>query len=174
MTRMALALSLALGATACSSGAATISTATTTGTGAGTGTGTGTMGSGGAGGQPPIGGDRPVEVQVPANAMPGVQMPLLILLHGYSVDGVVEELYFQIGTLGDARGFYFAAPNGTVDTSGNYFWNATDACCDYDGSTVDDSAYLSSVITEIEARYPIDPKQVYLVGHSNGGFMSYR
>jgi polyhydroxybutyrate depolymerase len=39
---------------------------------------------------------------------------------------------------------------------------------------VDDSSYLSSVITEIEAQYTIDPKRVYLVGHSNGAFMSYR
>src|SRR5262249_9298088 len=39
---------------------------------------------------------------------------------------------------------------------------------------VDDSAYLSSLIDEIKARYTVDPKRVYFVGHSNGGFMSYR
>ena len=39
---------------------------------------------------------------------------------------------------------------------------------------VDDSAYLSGVVDEIKAKYEVDPKRVYFVGHSNGGFMSYR
>ncbi len=96
------------------------------------------------------------------------------MLHGYSVDGEVEELYLQLAPFADQNGFLYAHPDGTIDSTGNYFWNATDACCNYDGSTVDDSAYLSSVITQIEAAYSVDPKRVYLMGHSNGGFMSYR
>ena len=39
---------------------------------------------------------------------------------------------------------------------------------------VDDSSYLESLIEEIEAAAQIDTKRVYLIGHSNGGFMSYR
>jgi polyhydroxybutyrate depolymerase len=65
-------------------------------------------------------------------------------------------------------------PNGTVDSTGSHFWNATDACCNLYGSTVDDSSYLSGVITQIEARYTVDPKRVFIVGHSNGAFMAYR
>jgi polyhydroxybutyrate depolymerase len=181
VVRWAIAAALAIAAAGCSSGSSPTGSKGTGGGASGT-TGTTTSastsgatgGMGGAGGQPPIGGDRPVTVQVPSGAMPGVKMPLVILLHGYGVDGTVEELYFEIGTLANKHGFYFAAPSGTVDSMGNYYWNATDACCDFDMKGVDDSTYLSTVITEIEARYPIDPKRVYLVGHSNGGFMSYR
>ena len=70
-----------------------------------------------------------------------------------------------------ARG---AAPDGTTDTAGTPFWNATDACCNFFGSTVDDSGYLRSLIEAIQAEYNIDNRRIYSAGHSNGGFMSYR
>ena len=38
----------------------------------------------------------------------------------------------------------------------------------------DDSAYLAGVIAEIQAKLPIDPRRIYVAGHSNGAFMSYR
>jgi polyhydroxybutyrate depolymerase len=132
---------------------------------------------GGAGGAPaetPIGGDRPVTVEVPSSVKPDVPAPLVIMLHGYSVNGVLEEIYLQLAPLAKARGFLYAHPDGTVNKDGKHFWNATDACCDRDGSGVDDSGYLAQVIKEIKARYNVDPRRVYLVGHSNGGFMSYR
>jgi polyhydroxybutyrate depolymerase len=39
---------------------------------------------------------------------------------------------------------------------------------------VDEVAYLTSLVTEIETRYNVDPKRISFVGHSNGAFMSYR
>ena len=162
-----LSLTLALVAAGCSSGAAS-TTASSSSSSSGAG------GAGGAGGAAPIGGDRPVTVFVPSGVKPGVPAPLVILLHGYSVAGLVEELYLQLQPLAEKHGFYYAHPDGTIDKSHNYFWNATDACCNFDGSTVDDSAYLASVIAEIQAQYSVDPKRIYLIGHSNGGYMSYR
>ena len=139
-------------------------------------TGTGGAGSGGsgAGGDPLIGGDRPVTVEVPSGYQPGVPAPLLIMLHGSSVDGDVEELFLHLAPFADQNGFLYAHPNGTLDKNGMYFWNATPACCNYTGSTVDDSAYLLSLIDEIGRYYSVDPKRVFFTGHSNGGFMSYR
>jgi polyhydroxybutyrate depolymerase len=122
----------------------------------------------------PIGGDRPVDVHVPPGYTKGVPAPLVILLHGYSAAGGIEEGYLNLTELSDARGFLYAYPDGTVDALGYRFWNATDACCGAGARNVDDSSYLSHLIVEIEARYTIDPKKVFLVGHSNGGFMSYR
>jgi polyhydroxybutyrate depolymerase len=80
----------------------------------------------------------------------------------------------RLGRVASDRGFVFAAPDGTVDSDGNQFWNATDVCCDLDHAGVDDAGYLADLIDEIDAVANIDPKRVYLVGHSNGGFMSYR
>src|SRR5262249_16538348 len=39
---------------------------------------------------------------------------------------------------------------------------------------VDDVAYLDGLIREISGVYNVDSRRVYLVGHSNGGFMAYR
>jgi polyhydroxybutyrate depolymerase len=122
----------------------------------------------------PVGGDRPVEVHVPPGYVSGVPAPLVIMLHGYTASGALEESYLNVTALSDARGFLYAYPDGTKDPLGNGFWNATDACCGSGDRTVDDSAYLSRLIGEIEARYSVDPKRVFLFGHSNGGFMSYR
>lgn len=121
-----------------------------------------------------VGGARPVKVHVPAAYKPGTPMPLVLLLHGYSVNGAIQDIYLGITKLSDARGFLYAHPDGTIDSKGNHFWNATDGCCDFDGSNVDDSAYLSGLIAEIEGKLTVDPKRVFLIGHSNGGFMSHR
>lgn len=121
-----------------------------------------------------IGGDRPVSVHVPPGYVPGTPTPLVVMLHGYTASGDLEEVYLQLTPLADSRGFLYAHPDGTVDLANQHFWNATDACCNLNGSTVDDSTYLSTVIKQISAKYSVDPKRVYLVGHSNGGFMSHR
>ena len=122
----------------------------------------------------PFGGSRPVQVYVPSKYSPRTPAPLVILLHGYSASGAEEELYLDLHTVAEADTVLYAHPDGTTDGAGNRFWNATDACCNFGGSTVNDSAYLASLVAEIGARYTVDPKRVYFVGHSNGGFMSYR
>ncbi len=138
----------------------------------------GTGGGGGTGGSsalPPVGGaERPVEVYVPSSYQEGTPMPLVILLHGYGAGGAVQDLYFGLKPIAESRGFLYAYPDGTPDADGKRFWNATDACCNFGQIDVDDSAYLQGVVDDIKARYTVDPKRVFFLGHSNGGFMSYR
>lgn len=121
-----------------------------------------------------VGGDRPVAVHVPASYDPSRPAPLLILLHGYTATGDDIDRYFGLTDALETAGFVSATPDGTVDGDGNQFWNATDACCNFTGKTVDDVAYLSGVIEEIQGELAIDPKRIAVAGHSNGGFMSYR
>ena len=66
------------------------------------------------------------------------------------------------------------APDGTLDSAGKRFWNATPACCNFYGSTVDDEAYIVSIIDSVSKSYSVDSKRIYIVGHSNGGFMTHR
>jgi polyhydroxybutyrate depolymerase len=119
-----------------------------------------------------VGGDRPVTVQLPEDKT--APAPLLIVLHGFGSSGREHESYFHFSRLAAARGVVYAHPDGTPDSEGNRFWNATDACCDFEDIGVDDVAYLASVIDEISRATSIDPTRIYFVGHSNGGFMSYR
>jgi len=120
-----------------------------------------------------VGDERPVAVIVPPGYEAGRPAPLLILLHGYGSSGRDHDLYFHLGQLAAERGYLYVHPDGMYDGDGNRFWNATDACCDFDHKGVDDAAYLAGVITEIQASFAVDPKRIDVIGHSNGGFMSY-
>ncbi len=119
-----------------------------------------------------VGGVRPVIVLTPGGA--STPRGLLVVLHGYggnAAEVIARDLLIREGL---ARNLVLAFPEGTVDSRGRRFWNATDACCDFDGAAVDDVAYLLRVIDEIAARTPIDAARVSLFGHSNGHFMAYR
>lgn len=97
-----------------------------------------------------------------------------MLLHGYGTSGDEEEAYLRIRDAAALNGVIYLHPDGTTDSNGARFWNATDACCDVDGSGVDDSTYLAGLIADIGSHVAVDPRRVFVVGHSNGGFMSYR
>lgn len=130
-------------------------------------------------GAPPVPPDpllvsRPFELRVPAGYDGSQPTPLVILLHSYTMSGERTSEYLRLGELVDERGFLYAYPDGIEDESGLRFWNATDGCCNLFGANVDDVAYLRAIIRDSKARYNVDPKRVYLVGHSNGGFMSFR
>ena len=120
------------------------------------------------------GGQRPVTVHVPSGYHKGSPAPLLVLLHGYSADATAVDDYFHLQPVLDERGVLYVVPNGTPDRAGDRFWNATDACCDLYDSGVDDSSYLQDVIHQAQDRYSVDPRRIFVVGHSNGGFMAYR
>ncbi len=122
----------------------------------------------------PVGGARPAKVYVPGSYLAGTPTPLLVLLHGYGASGIAEEIYLGLRPIADEKGFLLVHPDGTIDASKRRFWNATDACCDFGNSQVDDVGYLSGLVDEIAARFTVDPSRVMLLGHSNGGYMSHR
>jgi polyhydroxybutyrate depolymerase len=117
---------------------------------------------------------RPAALHVPTGYRAGTPAPLVILLHGYSASAAIQEAYFAFTPLSDQYGFLYLMPDGTINCVSNRFWNATDACCNFCGSTVDDSGYVLHLIQATEALYSVDRGRVYLIGHSNGGFMAYR
>jgi len=112
---------------------------------------------------------------VPSSYSEDTPSPLIILLHGFGSSGARQDFYMGVSKLADSYGFLFIAPDGTSSGDNqNRFWNATPACCDFSNTDVDDSSYLLNIINEIKSDYNIDPNRVYLIGHSNGGFMSYQ
>ncbi|MBI4885033.1 MAG: alpha/beta fold hydrolase [Actinobacteria bacterium] len=117
--------------------------------------------------------DRPYDVFVPSGYDPATAAPLVILLHGYGASGALQDIYFQLQPQAESRGFLYVHPDAIPNVLGKTAWNATDACCVRDESP-DDSAYITHIIDEVSAAYNVDPVRIYLVGHSNGGFMSYR
>jgi polyhydroxybutyrate depolymerase len=131
----------------------------------------GTAGDGGTGGQvfsadPPlvIGTEaRPASVDIPTDYDPAVTYPMLMVLHGHGADGRTEVGYFQLFTIVDEKQFVLIYPDAKVGEDGLRGWDSTGT---------DDVDYLSALIEEAEQTYNIDPKRVYLMGHSSGAFMS--
>jgi polyhydroxybutyrate depolymerase len=118
--------------------------------------------------------ERPYGLYVPASYRPDAPAPLVIALHGLGGRGSHVSRLFGLQALADARGVIYAFPEGTPDAHGTRFWNATDGCCDFAPTNVDDVAYLRTVLDDIEAHYAIDRRRVYLIGESNGGYMAHR
>lgn len=121
---------------------------------------------------------RPVNLFVPSGYDGHTPMPLVILLHGGHLTGDWIENYMHLRPLAEARGFLYCYPTGTLDLLGSPFWNAyfedpAEAAA-FGMTNVDDAAFLRSLIEEIAKDFSVDRKRVYLIGHSNGGFMAYK
>ena len=116
---------------------------------------------------------RPYRLIEPDDAADAGAMPLVVLLHGYGSSGANHDTYFGLSALTKKRGVLLAIPDGTRDHKGLLFWNATEACCDFDGLPIDDVAYLDAVVTDVERRAHVDPAKIYVIGHSNGAFMAH-
>jgi polyhydroxybutyrate depolymerase len=122
-------------------------------------------------------GKRPYELKVPSHLDPGRAYPLLVLLHGLGGSPANVSRYYGFETLVDSAGFVLALPEGEKEVLHGRplrYFNATDLCCAFTANPPDDVAYIDAVIDDISAKYRIDPKRIFVVGHSNGGYMAHR
>jgi polyhydroxybutyrate depolymerase len=120
------------------------------------------------------GGDRSTSVDLPNGYNPNNPAPLLLDLHGFMGDGLSQQRFSRLSNVARENGFVYAAPDGLRNSNGDQFWNASRACCNFDRTDIDDAAFLKSLIDEISEKVAIDPKRIYIFGHSNGAFMSYK
>jgi polyhydroxybutyrate depolymerase len=117
-----------------------------------------------------IGGSRPARVIAPESYDGLTPLPLFFLLHGYSVNATIQNAYFRLSNRVDEDNFLLVLPEGTYDETGTSFWNSWPESTE----TVDDVGYLIGLLDEMEATWQVDRSRIYFLGHSNGGFMSYR
>ncbi|MDQ1637198.1 MAG: polyhydroxybutyrate depolymerase [Pyrinomonadaceae bacterium] len=89
---------------------------------------------------------------VPASAKTSAPAPLLVLLHGSNRDGL--SLVEKWKRLADAEGVILLGPN-SADAS---VWSVP-----RDGPMA-----LHELVEAIKSKYPINPRRVYLFGHSGG------
>lgn len=105
---------------------------------------------------------------VPASYTGATPVPLVFNFHGYSSDNSQQLFYGDFRPIADTADFLLVLPNGTIDNTGNHFWNTF-----LNGASVDDVGFVRDLLDTLEANYNIDPNRVYSTGMSNGGFMSY-
>jgi polyhydroxybutyrate depolymerase len=133
----------------------------------------------------PAGYDRSSKLFLPNNYDEKDKWPLILMIHGYTSNAHQADVLLGLSKRVTKRGFLLLTPEGTPlpydhDTGtdhwkkGDLFWNATDFCCDFEKTNVNDVAYLLALIQETASKYHVDPERIYLFGHSNGGFMTTR
>ncbi len=104
---------------------------------------------------------------------------LVVVLHGGM--GNANHIHGTIGKVmndaADEGGFIVAYLNGSGATrlgeNGHNAWNAGGGCCGQPfKNNVDDIGYITRAIDYLAAKYSIDKKQVFGMGHSNGAIMT--
>jgi poly(3-hydroxybutyrate) depolymerase len=121
-----------------------------------------------------IGADRPAELFLPEADESDEPSGILVNLHGYSGDSISQTNYTYLKESALAAGLAYIAPDGMMDRSGNRYWNASNACCDFAKSGVNDVQYIDGLIDEMATVFNLDKTRIYLFGHSNGHFMTYQ
>lgn len=61
---------------------------------------------------------REIEVQVPTDYDADMPAPLVVLLHGFGVDGPVQNAYFRLGEVADENGMLAVFPSGHRERRG--------------------------------------------------------
>ena len=124
----------------------------------------------------PDGRTRTFHVYVPTS-LPDGPVPLVVALHGGTGSGRQFERSSGFDAQADEHGFIVVYPDGVGagdDETQLRTWNAGGCCGPAVRKDVDDVGFVRQLIDEMVERYSIDPARVFAVGHSNGGFMSYR
>ncbi|HYQ42566.1 MAG TPA: PHB depolymerase family esterase [Polyangiaceae bacterium] len=114
------------------------------------------------------------QIYQPSGLAPGERRPLLIFLHGLGASGKAAFDVLHLAAFGARERVFVLAPDGTLDRQKRQFWNAGTACCNFDRRDIDDVARLTQLIDTWRARPDVDSSRIYVMGHSNGGFMTER
>jgi poly(3-hydroxybutyrate) depolymerase len=91
---------------------------------------------------------RPAAVVLPGDYSIQRSYPLVILLHGFGATADLQDFIFHLKLHTTPDQFILVLPNGTLDSNGERFWDATPECCNFSGAPVDDVGYLASLMRE--------------------------
>jgi len=121
-----------------------------------------------------IGGmDRLWYEYVPESCTPDRKWPLVVAMHGR---GGTAETFFDLTNLfqvAEARKFITVFPQAGIHQQklgglkNVLYWNGI-----YEGTPIDDVAFIRAMVADVESRLPIDQGRIYACGQSSGGIMA--
>ncbi len=94
---------------------------------------------------------------------------LVVMLHGGFGSAAQAESAYGWDELADRAGFVVAYPDGDGAA-----WNAGSCCGSPAKKDVDDVAFITAVVTTLQAEFGIAPERTFATGMSNGAMMAYR
>ena len=119
---------------------------------------------------------RTYVVNLPPNYYEAADFSLVLGLHGGGGSGEQFETSSKLSEKANASRFIVVYPDG-VEGSGLLrarTWNAGGCCDDAVANNINDVKFISELVDKLISEYKINPRKVYVTGHSNGGMLSYR
>lgn len=117
---------------------------------------------------------RAYHVHVPPSYDGKKPVPVVLALHGATMNGRLMEWYCGLDQKADEAGFVVVYPNGTGPAPILLAWNAGPLFAALSKNKVDDVAFLGKVLDDVAEVVNVDSKRVFATGISNGGMMCYR
>jgi polyhydroxybutyrate depolymerase len=125
--------------------------------------------------------ERSYLVHVPNRAGPQSPLPVVLMLHGGG--GSAEGAMWETGWAhkADGAGFLAVFPNALARdpkrrssfSRNPQLWNDGSERFYPDQKAVDDVGFINALLNDLAARFPVDPKRVFVTGFSNGASMSF-
>lgn len=111
-----------------------------------------------------------VLVHIPTTVNPNSAVPLLLVHHGFLMDGEAMRTLTGYQAIADREGFVVAFPTGTGNT-----WNVGAGACGgaaIVNGTADDLTFVKTMISSIEADQCLSREHVFMTGFSMGAYFS--
>ena len=99
------------------------------------------------------------------------QMPVVLNLHGYTLDKQQQMNYSQMNLVADTAGFIVVYPNAVNTTWNSGIYDSPEAP---PNPNINDIGFIDALIDTLQSHYSIDLEKIYSCGFSNGGFMSFK
>lgn len=116
-------------------------------------------------------GTRSYSIYLPALDAAGGARAAILSLHGGGGSAMIQASTSQLNELADQHQFYllYLQGAGVIPT-----FNAGNCCGLARTQAIDDVSYVTAVLQDAAAEFPIDAARIYATGFSNGGMMSHR
>ncbi|MBU0752985.1 MAG: alpha/beta fold hydrolase [Gammaproteobacteria bacterium] len=119
-------------------------------------------------------GSRSYLVHVPPQAAAG-PLPVVLSLHGGGGNARQHRQDSGMDAAADRDGYIAVYPNGSGRLRQRLLtWNAGNCCGHSQTQDIDDVGFIAALLDDLERRAAIDPRRIYVAGHSNGGMMAHR
>ena len=116
---------------------------------------------------------RPYLIHFPKGYDPRTPTPMVLALHGATMNGPMMAWFSGLNTKADEAGFIVVYPNGT-GRHWSFTWNAGTCCGSAVQKNIDDVAFINALLDDLIHGFNVDPQRIYATGMSNGAMMAYR
>jgi polyhydroxybutyrate depolymerase len=110
---------------------------------------------------------RAYRLYVPRSYSPDGRVPLLLDLHGFGGSAAGEEQASGYDALAESEGYLAVYGQGLASSEGAG-WASTRPI----DLGIDELGYFAAVLDDLQQRYCVDERRIYVTGFSNGGGMT--